>query len=143
LLQSIYLVLWRKFESFQPGSNFLYWASRTAKLVVSDFLKRKRLPSYASDELLDTMVETMSDVPSTGPERHLEALRRCRAKLSSADGELIDMHYADELGSRQIADELHRSQPSICNSLNRIRSWLFRCVQIELSQQQHSGEPRS
>ena len=31
LFQSVCLVLWRKFESFQPGSSFFSWARQTAK----------------------------------------------------------------------------------------------------------------
>jgi RNA polymerase sigma-70 factor, ECF subfamily len=140
LLQSVYTVLWRKFESFRPGSDFLFWARRTAKIEVSNFLRRHRLPSYATDELLDALVET--DVETQGEQRepYLAALRRCREKLSPADEELIDFRYAEDLGSRQIAERLHRSQSSVCNSLNRIRSWLFECIQMELAQQEHFGQ---
>ena len=44
LLQSVCLVLWRKFDSFRPGSNFLFWARRTAKIEVSNFLRHRQLP---------------------------------------------------------------------------------------------------
>jgi RNA polymerase sigma-70 factor, ECF subfamily len=143
LLQSVYMVLWRKFESFQPGSNFLYWARRTAKIEVSNFLRRKRLPSYATDELLDAMVETDIEVQGEGRESYLAALRRCREKLSPVDQELIEFYYVDDLGSRQIAQRLHRSQSSVCNSLNRIRSWLFACIQMELAREEHSRKELS
>jgi len=143
LLQSVSLVLWRKFESFRPDSNFLFWASRTAKIVVSNFLRSKRRSSYASEELLDALVETVIDVHSGGMEQYLEALRRCREKLSPVDEDLIDLHYADNYGSRQIAEQLQRSQSSVCHSLNRIRSWLFKCIQTELAQQQHLVEKLS
>jgi RNA polymerase sigma-70 factor, ECF subfamily len=143
LLQSVCLVLWRKFESFQPGTNFLHWATRTAKIVVSNFLRNKQVSVHASDELLNVLVETMMDVQSRRMDQYLEALRRCRSKLSTSDAELIDLHYADEFGSRQIAERLKRSQPSVCHSLNRIRSWLLRCIQKELAQQQHGVENRS
>lgn len=61
-------------------------------------------------------------------------------KLNSADQELLDLHYSEALGSRQIADRLQRSQTSVCNSLNRIRGWLLECIQMELARQEHSGE---
>ena len=50
LFQSVCLVLWRKFESFRPGSNFFSWARQTAKIEVSNFLRHKQLPSYVSEE---------------------------------------------------------------------------------------------
>ena len=143
LLQSICLVLWRKFESFRPGSNFLFWARRTAKIEVSNFLRRKQLPSYATEELVDALVETVIEVQGDGMEPYLAALRRCREKLSPADEELIELQYVENLGSRQIADRLQRPQPSVCHSLSRIRSWLFECIQTELARQEHSGQELS
>jgi RNA polymerase sigma-70 factor (ECF subfamily) len=142
LLQSVCLVLWQKFESFQLGSNFLFWATRTAKIVVSNHLrtKSKRSSNSTSDELLDALIETTMDVPPSGMEQYLDALRSCRNKLSSVDQQLVTLYYAEDLGSRGIADRLERSQPSLCNSLNRIRSRLFKCIQAELAQKQHSME---
>ena len=37
LFQSVCLVLWRKFESFRPGSSFFSWARQTAKIEVRKF----------------------------------------------------------------------------------------------------------
>jgi RNA polymerase sigma-70 factor, ECF subfamily len=143
LLQSVSLVLWRKFETFRPGSNFLYWARRTAKIEVSNFLRRKHRPGFATDELLDALTETVVEIQNEGIEPYLAALRRCKEKLSPTDEELIELHYVEDLGSRQIADRLQRPQPSVCHSLNRIRAWLFECVQMELARQEHAGKGRS
>ena len=139
LLQSVCLVLWRKFDTFRPGSSFLFWARRTAKLEVSNFLRRKRSSSHATDELLDALAETAVEVQGAGMDAYLAALRHCKEKLSPTDEELIELHYVEDLGSRQIADRLQRPQPSVCHSLNRIRSWLFECIQMELARQEHAG----
>lgn len=138
LLQSVCLVLWRKFESFEPGSNFLFWARRTAKIEVSNFLRRKHLTRYATDDLLDALAETAAEVQGDGMEFYQASLRYCREKLSPADNELIELRYIEDLGSRQIADRLQRPQPSVCHSLNRIRAWLFDCIQMELARKEHA-----
>lgn len=143
LLQAVCLVLWRKFDSFEPGSNFLFWASRAAKIEVSNFLRHKQLSHYASDELLDALAATVIDVQKEGMEPYLAALRCCKGKLCPADEELIELHYVEDLGSRQIADRLQRPQPSVCNSLKRIRCWLFACIQMELARKEHSGKDLS
>lgn len=140
LLQSVYVVLWDKFETFQPGTNFLFWASRTAKLIVSNFLRRNRSPNQMSDELFNVLAETATEGQDKEMDHYLAALRHCRNKLNPADEELLDLHYAEDLGSRQIAEQLQRSQPSVCHSLNRIRAWLFKCIRSELAQQTHSVE---
>jgi DNA-directed RNA polymerase specialized sigma24 family protein len=97
------------------------------------------LPCYASEELLDEFTETIVDVQSNGEKWGLATLERCREKLDAADGELLELHYVHDLGSRQIADQLQRSQASVCHSLKRIRGWLLACVQMELARETHSG----
>jgi len=143
LFQSVCLVLWRKFELFRPGSNFFYWARQVAKIEISNFLRHKPSPSYITDELLDALGETVVATQGDETESYLVALRHCRAKLSPTDEELLKLHYVDDLGSRLIADRLQRPYRSVCNSLNRIRSWLFECIQMELARQEHSGKEHS
>jgi RNA polymerase sigma-70 factor, ECF subfamily len=143
LFQSVCLVLWSKFESFRPNSNFFAWARRTARITVSNFLKRKQLEQYASEELLSALTETTfisRGVGDEGGESYLVALRRCKDKLSAMDEELLELRYVEDLGSRQIADRLHRPQRSVSNSLARVQRWLFECIQTEMAQSEHSGK---
>jgi RNA polymerase sigma-70 factor, ECF subfamily len=139
LFQSVCLVLWSKFESFRPGSSFFAWARKTARIKVSNFLRRRQLPHFLSEDLLDTLAEIIIEAQDDGADVYLAALRRCKDKLTTADEELLELHYIDDLGSRQIADRLQRSQASVCHSLKRIRRWLFECVKMELARQEYSG----
>ena len=139
LYQSVCVVLWRKFESFRVDSDFFSWARQTAKFEVRKFLTCKQSLNHASEELLDELAATVIEVRSNKGERHLAALERCREKLSNADEELLELHYAEDFGSREIADQLGRSQASVCHSLRRIRRWLFECIQTELTRQEYSS----
>jgi RNA polymerase sigma-70 factor (ECF subfamily) len=141
IFQSVCLVLWRKFELFQVGSDFFSWARQTAKLVISNFLrhkKRKSLPTYVNEELLDALTETVSRTHCEGAELYLTALQHCKGKLSVPDEELLELRYSESLGSIGIANRLHRPQQSVCQSLKRIRRWLLECIQMELARQSHS-----
>ena len=51
LYQTTCLVLWRKFESYRPGSSFFSWARQTAKIEARNFLRNKQLPKYINEEL--------------------------------------------------------------------------------------------
>lgn len=140
VFQSVCLVLWRKFDTFRPGTSFFSWARQTAKLVVRSFLRHnKRLPSCVTEELLEVLAETAFDAQDEMADRYVAALRRCRGKLDVADEELLELRYVDDLGSGEIAARLQRPQPSVCRSLNRIRNWLLACVEMEVAQQEHSG----
>jgi RNA polymerase sigma-70 factor, ECF subfamily len=143
LFQSVCLVLWRKFGSFQPGSSFFAWARETAKLVVRSFLRHKQKPlRYVREELLDDLTGVALENRSDAIEFYLAALQQCRGKLGAADQALLGLRYADGLGSREIADRLRRPQPSVCRSLNRIRRWLLECIRTELARQEHFKEDR-
>lgn len=138
LFQSVCLVLWRKFESFRPNSSFFAWARQTAKLTVRDFLNRKQLNRYVSEELLDALTETAITSKADEAELYIVALRSCKAKLSATDEELIELRYVEDLGSREISDRLQRPQRSVTNSLARIQRWLFECLRKEMARQEHA-----
>jgi RNA polymerase sigma-70 factor, ECF subfamily len=143
LYQSVCLVLWHKFDSFLPGTNFFAWARQTAKNKIGDFVRRKRSPNYATEQLVDILAGIAAEPCDTGPEGYLAALRRCKEKLSDTDSELLQLRYVDELNTVEIADRLQRLRPSVSRSLSRIRRWLFECVRMELAKQQHSSRDLS
>jgi RNA polymerase sigma-70 factor, ECF subfamily len=142
LFQSVCVVLWSKFDSFQPGTNFFAWARQTAKNKISKFLRHKQQPQFINEGVLDTLTEVAVGVREDWAEAYQAALRHCRAKLAAADEELIELHYGEGIGTRQIADRLQRPQQSICRSLNRIRAWLFECIQREMAREESSRQGR-
>lgn len=143
LFQTVCLTLWRRFDSFQPDSSFMCWARVAAQRIVVDFLRRRKFPMHASEELLAALVETPLTPQSDVTEVYLDTLRRCRAKLSAVDNALLGLRYAEDLRNQQIAARLQRSQQSVCNSLTRIRRWLLECVVTELARQDRVTGDRS
>lgn len=143
VFQAVCLVLWRKFGTFRPGSSFFAWARQTARIELSKFLRERQSPSAMSEKLLDELAEAAEDAQVGEADAYLAALRRCKGKLGATDEELLELHYAEDLGSRQIAARLRRPQHSICHSLNRIRSWLLECIQKDMARQEHveGGRP--
>jgi RNA polymerase sigma-70 factor, ECF subfamily len=135
LFQSVCVVLWRRFDLFQPDSSFFSWARQTAIFVLRNSLKRKRPPACVNEELLDALAETTVDARSDETDAYLAALRRCKEKLSDLDRHLLELRYAEGFNSRQLADRMGRPQQGVCNSLLRIRRWLFNCIQVEVAKQ--------
>ena len=117
------------------GRQLLFVGAANGETRSASFLRRNRRKLYASDQVLNVLAETPIDSRSDEAEIYLAALRRCKAKLTAADEELLDLCYVEDLGSLQIADRLHRSQQSVCNSLRRIRRWMLECIQRELARQ--------
>jgi RNA polymerase sigma-70 factor, ECF subfamily len=132
LFQSVCLVLWNKFESFRPGTSFFAWARQVAKIKISDFLrhKHKRLPSLIIEKLVDILAADPDDV---GSEAYLVALQHCRKRLPVEDEELLQLRYIEGLSIVEMADRLQRLRQSVSRSLNRVRRWLFECIELELA----------
>lgn len=143
LFQSVCLVLWRRFESFRLGSSFLAWARQIARNKISHFVKRKRLPIYVGEGLLDILIEGSTTPHSDEAEAYLAGLRHCRENLAATDEELLQLRYVEGLSTVDIAERTQRLQQSVSRSLNRIRCWLLECIRKELARQEHPSEEPS
>lgn len=137
LFQTVCTILWSKFESFRLGTDIFSWARQTAKNQISKFLRCKRQPDFVNEELLEALSSIVIDTKADWTESYLGALQRCRAKLADHDGQLLELHYGEGFGTTQIANQLHRNRTSVCRALNRIRCWLFECIQVEIARQEH------
>jgi RNA polymerase sigma-70 factor (ECF subfamily) len=137
LFQQTILVLWRKFADFERGSDFSRWAWTTAKFEVRNFQRvSRRSHVIFSDRLVDQLMSEagVEEDTSDDPERE-HALQHCVEKLPEADRELLDLCYKDRNKIKDIATRLGRSSQSVCNSLGRIRTTLFNCIQRVLNRE--------
>jgi RNA polymerase sigma-70 factor (ECF subfamily) len=132
VLQETSLVLWRRFDSFQIGTNFFAWACKIARLQALKYRERQgrtgQLFELSVLEKLATEAcreDSVSAVP-------LAALENCIKKLSDGDRKLIRKRYQPGSSVAQIARDIGRSANSISKSLGRIRRALFVCVERTL-----------
>jgi RNA polymerase sigma-70 factor (ECF subfamily) len=139
LCQSVCLFLWSKFDLFQPGTNFLAWARKVAKIKICEFLRYEKSPVHVAEDLIDTLAEGDLGPSDCDTEVYLAALRRCKEKLAADDEELLRLRYVEELSVVEIAHRLERIRQSVSRSLIRVRHWLFQCIQMELAKQEHSS----
>ncbi|MCG8587479.1 MAG: sigma-70 family RNA polymerase sigma factor [Pirellulales bacterium] len=136
LLQQVSLVLWRKFDDFEPGSEFLAWSCRVAYFEVLNF--RRRQPSgevaFSADfvEHLASAWAERSD--QLADER--TALEHCVEQLSPADRHLVTLCYDGQHATKEVAEQLGRSPDSVYVSLHRIRRWLGDCIRRVLSREE-------
>jgi RNA polymerase sigma-70 factor (ECF subfamily) len=133
IYQQTVMALWRKFDEFQTGSNFMAWALKVAQFEILHYRRtRGRSRVLFSDEVVERLLETQlvsSDKP--GPDMKLEFLQGCLEKLSSVDRALIEKCYLGNMRVQQVALALGRSSQSICNSLRRIRMSLLECIDFK------------
>jgi RNA polymerase sigma-70 factor (ECF subfamily) len=133
VLQDTSMILWRKFDTFQLGTNFFAWACKIARLQVMKFRERQGRSARIFDaHLLEKLAVEAADSDMVGSVS-LQALESCLAKLSENDRILIRRRYQPGANVRQLAAEIGRTANSLSKSLGRIRRSLLECVDRKLS----------
>lgn len=129
LLQEVNIVLWRKFDQYQSGTNFFAWAREIARLAVLRHRQTTASRIVTLDpQVLDELAERFADATPNDDDRRQEALTNCLEKLSDADRELILARYRPGASVKAIAARSQRTVNSVSQSLSRIRRLLAECV---------------
>jgi RNA polymerase sigma-70 factor (ECF subfamily) len=134
VLQQTAVTAWRKFDQFDPNTEFFPWAIAIARYETLSFLKyRRRSRLYFDQDLMLQLEQDACNVVGDDADARFKALTQCLTKLPASDLKLIECRYSLDMNSHQIGELLERSQPSICNSLKRIRETLMHCISRSLS----------
>jgi RNA polymerase sigma-70 factor (ECF subfamily) len=134
ILQETNLVIWKKYDQFQPGTSFFAWSSRIARLEVLRFLdRRQRDRKRFRPELVEQLAEeALDDAPRL--EERRQALTVCLGKLTPRDRRLIEQRYAPGENGKRLAEQLGRPANSVYQSLARIRRMLWECINRRLAE---------
>ena len=110
ILQEVAAVLWRKFAEYQPGSDFLRWACRIARLEVLAYHRhRKRLRTFLGDDVVDAVAEGVLELSETASAR-ADALDDCVRHLVPRDRELLGLKYQSLQSVKEIAAAFGRTE---------------------------------
>lgn len=132
IFQETMLVLWREFERFEPGSNFMAWSCTVALNQVRAWRKKQQRDRLQfSDEFLEALSQEL-DSSADYLERRYELLRNCIAKLPQHHRQLIAYRYSSGHAIHEIAEQTQRSIDAVYRLLSRIRRTLQDCVTDQL-----------
>ncbi len=132
VLQESNLVIWRKHDEFEAGTNFRAWVLRIANFQVMAYRqKRVRELHPLSIDLIERVGARMQERVTNYDEK-LDILAKCLEKLPEPSRELITRRYLRGDSIPHIADELSKDRNAIRQILFRIRSKLIECAQLQL-----------
>jgi len=133
VLQETSVVLWREFESFQPGTNFGAWSCRVAFHQVLAWRKRQQRDRLIfSDRFLEVIGTELVENVSHYDEREL-AIQNCVEKLPLVHQKILKARYRGELSIESIAENFQKTTDAVYRLLSRIRQSLQKCVDRSLS----------
>jgi RNA polymerase sigma-70 factor (ECF subfamily) len=137
VLQETSLVLWRKFESFERGTNFFAWSCKIARLQAMKHRERQgRSAKLFELRVMELLADEAGD-DETSRTPPLPVLRGCLEKLSDQERSLILRRYTPGMSVKVLATEVGRTANSLSHTLGRIRKSLLQCIQ-----RSESGESR-
>ena len=135
VLQQTNLVLCRKADDFELGTNFNAWAFTVAHYQILSYRK-----SQSRDRLVftDKVVATIDEREDESEMREgvLSHLRYCLEAMSSDNQVFIKLRYEGELSMKQIATEVGKTVGAVKVKLHRLRRSLRDCVQNRLQEKQ-------
>ena len=132
-MQDALVVLWKKFEQFDPATSFYAWASRVAYLEVLNYRRRNSRLVTILDEAVFEQIAVEVERQSDLLEARREAMQRCAERLSLTDRELLNLRYVPGATVKDVARRLGRPANSVCKSLGRIRQTLWDCINEEIA----------
>jgi len=132
LLQQTALVLWQKFDQYDPGRPFLAWALGVARLEILNAARRRPDRSLVESDLDGLVVGEYLRLESELPLRR-QLLRGCLQHLPASMTEAVRLRYAEGFSLDQIAAKLGKSLAAIKVTLHRARLSLQDCVRLKAS----------
>ncbi|MBN1393687.1 MAG: sigma-70 family RNA polymerase sigma factor [Pirellulales bacterium] len=130
VVQQTSLVLWRKFDEYEPGTSFVAWACGIARFEALNFLKRKRRYQNRFSEAFQLkLAEAVSGVAAAEVDRRMTALEDCVEMLPENQRDLLRMCFGESQSVADVARRLGRTTHSVYSSLRNIRHKLFNCVE--------------
>jgi RNA polymerase sigma-70 factor, ECF subfamily len=134
LFQEALTVMWRKFDQFEPGTNFTGWAITIVQFLVLNYRRHKARSrqTQLSDAVLEVLAERRPAVQDRIADR-LELLKRCMSHLDDRAKRVIKMRYERNTPVRDMAPAMGLSMRQVQRTLASINGILLRCMRRGLT----------
>ena len=133
LVQRTSLVMWRKFDEFDPTRSFQAWANGIAFLEVQNFRRtiaagRLRFNS----DVVQGIADQFNALPDSDEKDRMAALNGCLQKLPERDRQLLEEVYWDGRDYEAAARNCGMALQTAYNRMRILRVKLLECVSRRL-----------
>ncbi|QDV72115.1 ECF RNA polymerase sigma factor SigL [Planctomycetes bacterium K2D] len=131
VFQETNVVLLRKWEQFEFGTDFLAWSCAIARYKTLSHLSRSRRQHALDPQLIEALSEKALDAARSADQRR-DALLECIGKLGASQSRIVQSRYYHQYSVKEIAENLGMSSARVYRSLASIHRSLHECVQRNL-----------
>ncbi len=130
------MILWRKQDQFELGTNFGAWMLKVAYYQVMDHRrKRNKSALFVDDENFLAELAEEAAFSTELTERQQEALLICLDKLPVRQRNLVRLRYSEGASLKAVAEKIGSAANAVKQTLFRARTNLIACVQHRMKEQ--------
>ncbi len=134
VLQRVAVTLVRKYDQYDPGRPFVPWALGFAKIEALMHLREKRTGRLVFDDALVERIAESYTRAEPEPSAVARFLDECVEELDGRARRAIELRYAGNLKTAQIAAEMQISDGAARMLLSRARTLLRKCIEARAAQ---------
>ena len=132
ILQETLTVMWKKFEEFERGTNFVAWGKQIARYKIMSHLQKNRASRLCFDSDVLKLIESNSSQIDNFSDRN-EALKKCLQKLHEKHRSILKMRYSQDMSFKQMALVFGIAKQSVYRMVSRIHALLASCIKSTLA----------
>jgi RNA polymerase sigma-70 factor (ECF subfamily) len=139
VLQQTAIVIWRKFDQYDPETNFMKWACVVARFEALAYRRK-----MARDRLVfrEDILELMADEGSEEIEQRRvehDALESCLLAMPEKQRQFLTLAYTPGIKVKELAEEAGSTAAAFYMRLKRLRHQLMECVEARVELEEASG----
>jgi len=138
VMQEVSLVAWRKFDQFDPETDFMRWAATIARFEALNYRRSMARDRLVFDEDIVQLLARECEEEMADLEPRRRALESCLKKLPEHRRRLILRAHTPGQKMKPIAEEVGVTPNALYKTVERIRLTLFRCIEETLRTQPNS-----
>jgi RNA polymerase sigma-70 factor (ECF subfamily) len=128
IMQRCSLVLWKRFDQFEPGTNFFAWACQVVRFEVQKYRKSAARDRMVFSEAVMEAVTARTVECDDELQARIGFLQKCVSKLPPEHRELLRLRYDEQRSVGSVAELLKRPIDGVYKALSRIRLSLHICI---------------
>lgn len=135
IVQQTAVLLWEKFDQYDPSRPFAPWACRFALNVTRQWMaRRKRWKALLDGELLEDLARRREQL-RPGFDMRLTHLEHCLQKLPEKQRPLVNGYYFEQLSVEELSGKTQRTVDAVYKALQRIRRVLRECIERSVQEE--------
>lgn len=138
LAQETAMLLWTKFDEYEPGTNFGAWAISVARLKSLEYLRKRKQSLMVFDEQFYELVSDRAAKSSDELSNRIGALKACLEKLSDYQVKILSMRFKQNISVKKISQLTGRPVDSLYHLFSKLIKGLRVCVEKQLLLQKRS-----